>query len=73
MLCLKCLSRRDAVPEKVVVDEVDITGELRMLWEAAAEMEYPVRIYCDARKEVVVGDPASPAKSVTECEEFAAA
>jgi len=73
MLCLGCLNRRDEVPEKVVVDEVDITEELRGIWEAAAEMEYPVRIYCEARKAVVVGDPASPAKSVTECVEFAEA
>jgi len=72
MLCLNCFSRRDEVPEKVVVDEVDITEDLKAMWEAVADMGYPVRIYCDARKAVVVGDPASPAKSVTECAEFTA-
>jgi len=70
MLCLTCFNRRDEVPEKVVVDEEDITENLKMEWEAAADMEYPICIYCDARKAVIVGDPASPAKSVTECAEF---
>jgi len=70
VLCLKCGNRRDAVPERVEVEGVDITENLKAIWEAIADRKYPVRIYCDARKAVVVGDPASPAKSVTECAEF---
>jgi len=69
-LCLKCANRKDAVPDKVVVEDVDITEDLKAIWKAIAKREYPVRIFCDARKVVVVGDPASPAKSVTECAEF---
>jgi len=70
VLCLKCLNRRDEIPDSVVVDEEDISEKLKAIWEAIAGREYPVRIYCDAYKVVVVGDPASPAKSVTECAEF---
>jgi len=70
-LCLGCGNRRDAVPDRVEVEGVDITEYLRAIWEAIAGREYPVRIYCDILKAVVVGDPASPAKSVTECGEFA--
>jgi len=70
MLCLKCLNRKDEIPSAVVVDEEDITESLREVWEAIAGRGYPVRIYCSVRKAVVVGDPASPAKSITECAEF---
>jgi len=70
MLCLKCLNQRDEIPSAVVVDGEDITESLREAWEAIADRRYPVRIYCSARKAVVVGDPASPAKSITECVEF---
>jgi len=70
MLCLKCGNRRNAVPDRVEVDDVDIAENLKAIWEAIADRGYPIRIYCDARKGVAVGDPASPAKSVTECAEF---
>jgi len=70
MLCLKCVNRRDAVPDMVEVEGVNIAEELRAIWEAVEDRKYPVRIFCDALKEVKVGDPASPAKSVTECAEF---
>jgi len=71
MLCLRCGNRRDAVPDEVEVEGVDIAESLKAIWEAIAGRKYPVRIYCSARKAVVVGDPASPAKSVAECAEFA--
>jgi len=70
MLCLGCVNRRDAIPDRVEVEGVDITESLKAIWEAVAGRGYPVRIYCNAWKAVVVGDPASPAKFVTECEEF---
>jgi len=70
MLCLKCIHRRDKVPRKVEVEGLDITEELKSIWESIARRGYPARIYCDIRKAVVVGDPASPAKSITECAEF---
>jgi len=70
MLCLGCIHRRDNIPDEVEVEGVDITEELRATWEAIAGRGYPVRIYCEARKAVIVGDPASPAKSVVECVEF---
>jgi len=72
MLCLKCRNRRDEIPDRVVVDEVNIAEALKEVWRAVEHRGYPIRIYCDARKAVVVGDPASPAKSITECAEFAA-
>jgi len=69
-LCLRCAHRRDSVPDEVMVGGVNIAEELRAAWEAIAVRGYPVRIYCEERREVKVGDPASPAKSVTECAEF---
>jgi len=73
VLCLRCIHRRDEVPRKVEVEGLDITEELKSIWKSIARRGYPIRIYCDTRKAVVVGDPASPAKSVTECAEFAEA
>jgi len=73
MLCLRCIHSRDDIPEKVEVEGKDIAEQLRTLWKRIAGRGYPVRIYCDERKEVKVGDPASPAKSVTECKHFTAA
>jgi len=73
VLCLRCKNRGDAVPNVVMVDDVDIAENLKAVWEAVANMKYPERIYCDALKVVKVGDATSPAKSVTECEEFAEA
>jgi len=70
MLCLKCRHRRDSVPDEVIVEGVDVAEELKAVWERIGARGYPVRIYCNERKEVKVGDPASPAKSVTECGEF---
>jgi len=69
-LCLRCINRRDAIPDRVEVEGMDITEYLKAIWEAIADRGYPSRIYCDALKAVKVGDPASPAKSVTECVEF---
>jgi len=70
MICLRCVNCRDTIPGRVEVEGVDITESLKAIWETMAGREYPVRIYCSAWKAVVVGDPASPAKSVTECAEF---
>jgi len=75
-LCLNCKNRKGEVPGWVVIAinevEVDVAEQLKWVWKAIGRRNYPVRIYCEALKEVKVGDPASPAKSVVKCENFAA-
>jgi len=64
MLCLNCLHAEKEVPEDV--------EELAKDMEKWAE-QYPVVIYCAARKVIVVGNPELPTQRVDECNDFAAA
>jgi len=62
MLCLNCIFARDEV--------TDATEELEELWKLTKEMGYDVVVFCEKLREVKVGTPPSPAKTVTECAEF---
>jgi len=78
---LNCIYARDKIPEKVEVEvkvneeveKVDITNILIEAWRNSEERGYSVIIFCEKMKAVKVGSPPSPAKTVTECEEFAEA
>jgi len=64
MLCLKCLHAKKEVPEAVE----ELVKDMEK-WTK----EYPVVIYCAARKAIVVGNPELPTQRVDKCEDFAAA
>jgi len=81
MLCLNCIYARDRIPKKVKVKvkvnekfvKVDVTDILVKAWRIGEERGYSVIIFCEKMKEVKVGSPPSPAKTITECVEFAEA
>jgi len=81
MLCLNCIHARDEIPEKVEVEvkvnekveRIDITDILVEAWKGGERRGYTTIIFCERMKVVKVGSPPSPAKTVTECGEFAEA
>jgi len=78
MLCLNCIHARDEVPAEVEVEKkvdgevvtIDIADMLAKLRKSAERRGYTAIIFCSKLKEIKVGAPPSPAKTITECEEF---
>jgi len=73
VLCLNCKNRMDKVPPSVEVEisgkTVDVAEELKGMMERASKI-YPITLYCDVKKGVVVGNPATKAQQVVECNSF---
>jgi len=63
VLCTRCASSSTEIPEEM--------EELKPIREEMSRA-YPIALYCSHHKAIVVGDPASPAKRVDECEFFTA-